>query len=199
MLLQDQVLVLRVDDAGEVARAMEKLHRDPRIAGLVLHSNSVEELWDTFREPYRFVQAAGGAVDDGQGRLLAIHRSGRWDLPKGKVEKGEAIDDAAMREVREECGLQQLELLARLCNTWHTYERNGRQHLKRTDWFHMRSVAGEPLVPQAAEDITEVAWLDAAGLARLKAETYPSLLTVVQAWERRVPGHSAPGPSLPSS
>jgi hypothetical protein len=50
----------------------------------------------------------------------------------------------------------------------------------------MRASSKEELVPQSEEDIGEVRWLDAAGVERLRAETYPSLLSVVEAWEAAV-------------
>jgi len=177
-------LVLRVDDPREVGPAVKQFEQRTELAGLLLHGSDVPRIWKEFRSRYVFVQAAGGAVTDEQGRLLAIHRLGRWDLPKGKVDKGEEIPAAAVREVQEECGLVSVNLEAPLCDTWHTYERNGERHLKRTDWFLMRASAKEQLVPQADEDISEVRWLDAAEVQRMKGETYPSLVSVVEAWER---------------
>ena len=176
-------LILRIDDPCEVWPAVKQFERRTELAGLVLHGADVPLIWKDFRSRYVFVQAAGGAVTDEQGRLLAIHRLGRWDLPKGKVEKGEDIPEAAVREVQEECGLQQVMLGEPLCHTWHTYERDGERHLKRTDWFLMQASSKEALVPQAIEDITEVRWLNATEVERMKADTYPSLFSVVEAWE----------------
>jgi 8-oxo-dGTP pyrophosphatase MutT (NUDIX family) len=181
-VLPEDRLVLRIDDLREVRPAVKQFQARTELAGLVLHGD-VKAIWKEFKGRYRFVQAAGGAVTDEQGRLLAIHRLGRWDLPKGKVDGGEAIPEAAVREVQEECGLRTVTLLAPLCETWHTYERNGEPHLKRTDWFLMRASSAERLVPQTDEDISEVRWLDAGEVRRMKADTYPSLLSVVEAWE----------------
>jgi 8-oxo-(d)GTP phosphatase len=102
------------------------------------------------------------------------------------VDEGEAVDAAAVREVREECGLVKVELRERLCETWHTYERKGHKHLKRTDWYLMQASSGERLVAQQEEDISEVRWMDQNGIAELRAGTYPSLLGVIDAWERAV-------------
>ncbi len=179
-------LAMRVDDLRELRPAVKQFERRSELAGMLLYGDDVTALWKEFKGRFRFVQAAGGAVTDEQGRLLAIHRLGRWDLPKGKVDKGEGIPEAAVREVMEECGLRNVALVAPLCETWHTYERNGEQHLKRTDWFLMHASSTEALVPQAEEDIGAVRWLDAAGVRDLKADTYPSLLSVVEAWEAAV-------------
>ncbi len=152
-------------------------------AGIHLIAEDMAASWDRFRSRFKFVLAAGGVVINEDGSLLAIRRLGKWDLPKGKVDPGEDIDAAALREVREECGVDHLELIRPIAETWHTYERKGRDHLKRTDWFLMRGSSMDELVPQLDEDIEEVSWLDHAGVQRMKADTYPSLLPVIAAWE----------------
>lgn len=152
------------------------------IEGLA-HELVGDEAWDAFRTKYKFVAAAGGLVTDELGRLLVIKRLGRWDLPKGKVDPGEAIEAAAMREVREECGLKELSIVKPMSCTWHTYERKGAQHLKRTDWYLMRGSSKEELVPQLDEDIEEVKWVGREGLPEVKVSTYPALLGVLAEWE----------------
>lgn len=149
---------------------------------LWLYSTDADRLWKRFSERFEFVQAAGGVVLDADGRLLVIKRLGQWDLPKGKVERMESIPDAALREVREECGLQELQLVRPLARTWHTYERKGRQHLKRTDWFLMQGNAQEDLSPQTEEDIEEVRWCGRKDARAVMEDTYPSLLPVFEAW-----------------
>jgi 8-oxo-dGTP pyrophosphatase MutT (NUDIX family) len=181
-LLPDQWLGFRVDVEDELDGALALLAKAD-VAGVYLFTANGSPLWDLFRQRYVPVQAAGGLVVDEQGRLLAIRRLGTWDLPKGKVDPGEGIPEAALREVREECGILQLELLRPVARTWHTYERKGRQHLKCTDWFLMRASSQEPLVPQQEEDIEEVRWMDAAGVATMRGDTYPSLLPLLDAWE----------------
>lgn len=179
-------LTLRVERPEEMERAKAALAKHPELRGVHAFGADVERLWEWFRQGFRPVEAAGGAVTDGQGRLLAIHRLGRWDLPKGKVEEGEAIELAAVREVQEECGLVRLRILEPLVRTWHTYPRNGEQHLKCTHWFLMEGDASEKLVAQAEEDIDAVRWLDADGREAMRQETYPSLLPVLNAWEQAV-------------
>ncbi|MBK8581447.1 MAG: NUDIX domain-containing protein [Flavobacteriales bacterium] len=176
-------LAMRMDDAEELAAIARNLAQRPGLAGIFVFHHDVEAAWNAFKAGYKLVHAAGGAVSDEQGRLLAIHRLGMWDLPKGKVEKDESIEAAALREVEEECGLIGVELQEPLCETWHTYERNGRQHLKCTHWFHMRADGEQALVPQKEEDIQEARWMDAEGVLLLKREGWPSLLPVVNAWE----------------
>jgi 8-oxo-dGTP pyrophosphatase MutT (NUDIX family) len=186
--LPDQWLLLRIDALAELPEAVRSFVATASIKGLFVHGLPLKELWDAFRTDYVFVQAAGGAVTDEQGRLLVIRRLGTWDLPKGKVDPGEGIPEAALREVNEECGLSELRITGELPCTWHTYERKGRQHLKRTDWYLMRGSSTEALVPQHEEDIEEVRWMTTAEVQAMKVDTYPSLLPVVQAWEARQRG-----------
>ncbi|HNU57846.1 MAG TPA: NUDIX domain-containing protein [Flavobacteriales bacterium] len=145
------------------------------------------DAWQAFGDDHVFVLAAGGLVVDEGGRLLAIKRLGKWDLPKGKVGKGESIEVGAVREVQEECGLKVVTLVRPLMSTWHTYERKGKPHLKRTDWFLMRASSHEKLTAQSEEDIEEVRWLDEGGVRMMEAETYPSLLPVLKAWHSLSP------------
>ena len=184
----EQVLIREVRSSADLKQALEQWASEPRAEALVLFGADVDEVWELFRGMYVFVQAAGGCVTDERKRLLAIYRLGVWDLPKGKVEKGEAVDAGALREVREECGLNKLELVERLCETWHTYERKGKQHLKRTDWYLMRGTNAEKLIAQHEEDISEVRWMDAEEVAEMKRATYPSLRKVIIAWEEAVLG-----------
>lgn len=182
------------EEHGDDTRRVVEVRSDQELSALVQRLGTGEEPgpvlvvghgfdpWQAFQRQHEFVLAAGGLVVDEQGRLLAIRRLGKWDLPKGKVERGEAVELGAVREVQEECGLQEVELVRPLMSTWHTYERKGRQHLKRTDWFLMRGSAAEVLTAQVEEDIEEVRWLDAEGLRRMEADTYPSLLPVLAAF-----------------
>ncbi|WP_433025806.1 NUDIX domain-containing protein [Actinomycetospora sp. CA-053990] len=59
--------------------------------------------------------AAGGVIVDPEGRVVVVRQRARtWSLPKGHVEAGEGVLDAARREIEEECGLTDLELVREL-------------------------------------------------------------------------------------
>lgn len=183
--LGPQWLALRVDRPGEVAHLVATFLSVPHLKGLHLFPAHGVDLWKAFKEPYTRVKAAGGVVLDEQGRLLAIRRLGLWDLPKGKVDPGESLTEAALREVEEECGVRELVLGDHLQRTWHTYPRNGRQYLKSTDWYLMRTTSSQELVPQQEEGIEEVRWFTPQQADVLCAATYPSLLPVFAAWSGR--------------
>lgn len=174
--------VVEVSGERELRQVVHELEHGAAFVGVQLLPVHGFDAWAAFQAEHTFVLAAGGLVRDETGRLLAIRRLGKWDLPKGKVEKNEAVDKAALREVKEECGLKNVSLVRNVTSTWHTYERKGKQHLKRTEWFLMQGTAQDVLVAQAEEDIEEVCWLDAQGLSIMERDTYPSLMPVLQAW-----------------
>ncbi|MBU4537597.1 MAG: NUDIX domain-containing protein [Weeksellaceae bacterium] len=126
---------------------------------LNVYGENIEEIWEDFTHMFKVIEAAGGVVRNKHGELLFIHRIGRWDLPKGKIEKGESLEQAALREIEEETGLSELILEEFLNNTFHIYnERNGEKILKTVYWFRMQYVGNETPKPQIEEGISEVSW-----------------------------------------
>ncbi len=126
---------------------------------LNVYGEDLEEVWEDFTHMFKVIEAAGGVVSNKDGEILFIHRIGRWDLPKGKIEKGESLEQAALREIEEETGLKELILEEFLNNTFHIYtERNGEKILKTTYWFKMNYVGNETPKPQTEEGITAVSW-----------------------------------------
>lgn len=124
-----------------------------------VYSENIEEMWEDFTHMFKVIEAAGGVVTNTKEEILFIRRLGKWDLPKGKIEKGESLEQAAVREVQEETGLSELILEEFLNNTFHLYtERNGDKILKTTYWFRMKYVGSETPVPQLEEGISEVSW-----------------------------------------
>lgn len=126
-----------------------------------VYGENIEEIWEDFTHMFKVIEAAGGLVKNKNDELLFIRRMGKWDLPKGKIEKDESLEQAALREVEEETGLQELILEEFLNNTFHIYtERNGEKILKTTYWFKMTYVGNAQPTPQIEEGISEVCWKD---------------------------------------
>ena len=140
---------------------------------------NTEEEYRALCAKYREVNAAGGLVSDGRGKLLLIRRSGKWDLPKGHQEKGEDILLTALREVREETGVQ-AEGGELICITDHCYLRDSVWHLKHTWWYKMTCPGGAQTLPQTEEDITEAVWVKEEDLPPLLDDTYPSIREVFE-------------------
>src|SRR5947209_6884568 len=94
------------------------------------------------------IVAGGGIVQNDEKKILFQLRRGKWDLPKGKLEDGEAIEECAIREVEEETGLRNLQLGELVGVTHHFYTEKGRDLEKETHWFAMKVSGKQELVPQ---------------------------------------------------
>jgi len=129
---------------------------------------------------YKYIEAAGGLVQNEQGQYLLMFRRGKWDLPKGKAEKGESHQQTALREVEEETGIGGLTTLCELPSTYHMYEEKGKTILKRTYWFAMKSTFKAAPVAQTIEGIEEVEWLAPKDFDKVMINTYPSVLEILK-------------------
>lgn len=137
-----------------------------------------------FFKDHKAISAAGGIVEREE-ELLFIRRHGLWDLPKGKIEKGESIEEAAIREVEEECGIQGVTIKEELIETYHTYEVGKKKFLKRTHWFAMKYEGPKETIPQLEEGITEAMWVVEDDLRIVYKHTYPSIALVVHEFLKR--------------
>lgn len=150
-------------------------------SGFFILSHEIDTAWEHFRSQFVEILAAGGLVRNSEGALLFIKRLGVWDLPKGKIEKKETPELAAVREVEEECGLSGLQIINQLESTFHIYRSPYLPYLnnlvlKETKWFLMNYSGNEIPVPQVEEDIQEVVWFSIADLDRVYSNTYSSLI-----------------------
>jgi 8-oxo-dGTP pyrophosphatase MutT (NUDIX family) len=134
----------------------------------------------SFLESFKIIPAAGGLVRNKKGQYLFIFRNGKWDLPKGKIEKGEGIMTAAIREVEEECGIKKLSIGKEIESTYHIYHINDKAVLKRTYWFEMLCEDESPLIPQAEEGITDVKWFSENDLNMVLENTFDSIKEVMK-------------------
>ncbi len=175
-----------LDKSLDVNKLLEQLRSsEQRIYSALLHPDFIY-LCDRVFSFFKLIEAAGGLVRNGK-NILLIYRRGFWDLPKGKHEKGEGIAETAIREVREECGLKQLQISGPLCIppfghnfTFHTYRLKGKNILKRTWWFAMTTAETE-LVPQSTEDIEQAIWINPKDMASYQYLAYDSIKEVLSA------------------
>jgi 8-oxo-dGTP pyrophosphatase MutT (NUDIX family) len=168
----------RVIDGVEVTPAeLIELTRTVENPHLVVLTANSEKFFENLRSHFNVIEAAGGIVNlnNRKGPFLMIFRNGRWDLPKGKIEKGEDKESAAMREVSEECGIGKLRIRSHYEITYHTYTQNDRQYLKVTYWYRMISTDMSQPVPQSNEGIKEVKWASNDEVAFLLKDSYPSI------------------------
>ena len=153
---------------------------------------------EEFVSCFTVVPAAGGIVKNERGEILFIYRRGKWDLPKGKVEGRRMKDEGrgtkdegrisnfefriseAIREVKEETGLQKVEPVRELTPTYHIYHEKGKQVLKETYWFEMVALGDQELAPQTEEEITEVRWFKTDELDVVLENTFESLKEMIE-------------------
>jgi 8-oxo-dGTP pyrophosphatase MutT (NUDIX family) len=153
----------------------------PKIhAGVFLHRD-LEELKKAFFKKFTIIQAAGGMVKNQNGEILLIFRRGKWDLPKGKLDKGESLEECAVREVQEETGLHEVKLLAPLLITYHTYHEGTRFILKESHWYTMEVSNNHTLKPQTEEDIQDIRWVATKDLPGYQKDTFVLIFDVLKA------------------
>ena len=151
----------------------------------LIAAQEVETTWKQFRRRFKELPAAGGLVRNSEGAFLFIRRLGVWDLPKGKIEKEETPEMAAIREVEEECGVSGLQIVRPLDSTWHIYRSPWLKTpenlvLKETKWFLMSYSGNEIPVPELEEDIEEVRWFASSEIEWVMQHTYTSLADLIR-------------------
>lgn len=147
---------------------------------LVCLSEDPESLKDFVKREFRVVKAAGGLVRKGT-QFLLIHRLGKWDLPKGKLEKGEKMKEAAVREVEEECSIR-VERGKKICNTWHSYNLDGKRILKKTAWYAMDCLDDKKMKPQKEEGIDDIRWMNEYEARVMLYYSYKSIREVLNCY-----------------
>ncbi len=166
----------------ELLKARETLENSSRINtdfGLMVITGNEEESFRKFTKGYQRVTAAGGVVFNDKGELLLIKRQSKWDLPKGKRDEGEEIEETAVREVEEECGLKGLVLGDFLAKSYHTYFMDGKRVLKTTHWYKMQVSDVKDMQPQLEENITELAFFPPSEINLETLDTYNSIRDIL--------------------
>jgi len=131
-----------------------------KIQKAYLYHPDEKEILNTLKTKIKVNNAGGGLVYNKKGEVLFIFRGGKWDLPKGGMNKNEEIENTAMREVEEETGVNGLKITDKLQKTYHIFKRNGKYRLKITQWFEMQTDFEGTPVGQIEEGIEKVAWLN---------------------------------------
>jgi len=151
--------------------------RNEIIDGVYLYTPDLETGWNYFLTQIKVVPAAGGLVKNKKNDILFIYRNNIWDLPKGRIEKNESIETAAIREVEEECSIFNLTIEKQLITTYHIYFQN-KNKLKLTYWFLMNSNYDKPLIPQIEEGITKVEFIKEESIDTILKESYANIRLV---------------------
>lgn len=136
------------------------------------------------KKMFKIIKAGGGVVKNNNDQILFIYRLKKWDLPKGKLDKGETIRDCAKREVEEETKVK-VNLKQKIISTWHTYTRNKKFILKKTTWFKMVCVDDSKMKPQKKEKIEKVEWMNNSTIKEILLNSYKTLNHVMIEYYKR--------------
>ena len=153
-----------------------KQNKFKKLQEITFKVDDYEMVVESLKKDYTIIKAAGGLVLN-EGQVLMIWRLKKWDLPKGKLNKGEKPKSAAVREVEEECNVR-VKPGKKICHTWHTYKQNGRRILKKTYWYRMYCVDDSNMKPQHEENIEDIQWMNETELKEAFYNTYPSIRDV---------------------
>ena len=179
---KESTLFLKNPSKAELEKSIDRLENS-KLEAVVAWVDSVKDTFKTMKSLLKWLKAGGGLVKNELDEYLFIFRRGKWDLPKGKLDEGETMKECALREVREETGLQEIALGERLLRTWHVYHGYGKHVLKQTTWYRMECPKDQALVPQTEEDIEEVGWFQRAHWSVVLENTFPSIVDVLGAEE----------------
>lgn len=157
---------------------LHEIKKEEFHAGVILNKD-LNELKKVFLKNFTLIEAAGGIVQNEKKELLFIYRLDKWDLPKGKMEKGEKPEECAVREVEEETAVKNITVKKKIGETYHTYDAFGKHFLKTTHWFYVTCTGLQNLIPQTEEDITAIKWVATKDIAAPVANTYPSIKDIL--------------------
>lgn len=155
-------------DSVDIKQLIIKIFKNKVDKAFLYHPDE-KEILKKLKSKIPVEKAGGGLVLNDKNEVLFIFRNKKWDLPKGGIEKGEEIEDTAIREVEEETGVKGLKITRKLSKTYHIFKRNGRYKLKITHWFEMKTSYSGKMVGQLDEGIEKVEWI--------KQENIPACLT----------------------
>ena len=156
-----------------------KLLSKKKVNSIGIFSNEFEIILNMFKKKYPEIIAAGGKVINNNSEILFIYRNKKWDLPKGKAEKNEIISETALREVEEETGIKNLSIIKPLDKTYHIFKRDGKNYLKSTYWFEMKSDFNGKFKPQKKEGITRVEWIGIENLSSILPQSYANIRLLI--------------------
>ena len=127
------------------------------------------------KELDRTTDSAGAIVFRGD-TVLMIRAGSRWSFPKGHVEPGETLLQAALRETREETGIE-----AALLEDYPLPVPSAREDDRRTVWFYpARYIKGE--LRAQPDEVSEAVWVKSSDAAE-KITFEPDRAVFRKAWE----------------
>lgn len=156
----------------------------PHLQSITLIADNKKETEELIKSQYSVVKAAGGVVQNEFGQILMMYRLKTWDLPKGKLDKGESSKVAAVREVEEECGVK-AKLGNKICTTFHTYTYKNESILKQTRWYSMNLLDDSKMKPQVEENIEKLEWMGKEKVKSALINSYSSIRYILKKYYHR--------------
>ena len=149
---------------------------------IYLYYPNKKKLIKEFKKKLKTIIAAGGIVKNNQNEILFIFRKGKWDLPKGKIEKNEKIDEGALREVIEEKGIKKVKIDKFFDTTYHLIKSQKQYFLKETHWYKMKSNYSGKLKPQKSEGIRSVRWKKIKEAKEIRKKTFRNISIILTSY-----------------
>ena len=157
--------------------------KSKKVKMLYLYHSKEDKLWYYFLNMFKLIEAAGGLVRNLKtNHFLFIFRNKKWDLPKGRINKNEEVQKAAIREVEEETGVENLSITKPLNTTYHIFKRNRKYRLKKTFWYLMETDYNGELTPETKEGIEKAIWIDKKLIVPLKSEMYQNINLIISTY-----------------
>ncbi|MFS4457261.1 NUDIX hydrolase [Maribacter sp. 2304DJ31-5] len=157
-----------------IRTAIRSLRKKKLLEAYIYHPNH-EEILKKFTQEIPLVVAAGGVVTNAEGKVLFIYRNDKWDLPKGKLDKGESIEDCAIREVMEETGVKDLRIENFLRTTYHVIVNSDIYTLKQVHWYAMKTEFEGKLKPEKKEGIVKARWKGPKKIQKALQNSYANI------------------------
>tara|TARA_A100001234_G_scaffold71222_1_gene62795 strand:+ start:175 stop:780 length:606 start_codon:yes stop_codon:yes gene_type:complete len=157
--------------------------KSKKVKMLYLYHSKEDKLWYYFLNMFKLIEAAGGLVRNLKtNHFLFIFRNKKWDLPKGRINKNEEVQKAAIREVEEETGVENLSITKPLNTTYHIFKRNRKYRLKKTFWYLMETDYNGELTPEIKEGIEKAIWIDKKLIVSLKSQMYQNINLIISTY-----------------
>ncbi len=176
--LAPDLVVLYQGQQKMLLNYVDMLEKNKNRKTIIIHSSSPKKLKKDFKSLFIIIEASGGIIFNEKNEILFIFRRGSWDLPKGKMDKGETKKQAAIREVIEETGIEGVSINHKIGKTHHMYRFNGRRAIKKSHWYVMKTHK-QPLKPQVEEDIAVAKWMTRDDFLMQDRKVYRSILNVL--------------------
>ncbi len=175
-----QIALPKADSSKFLMKIIAEMQSLDTFNEVFLIHEAPEQVMALLQENMTLVLAAGGLVKNSRDELLMIFRRHKWDLPKGKVESGENIKTAAVREVEEECGIKGMKVRSHIADSYHIYYENERPILKQTVWYHISTAYEGITKPQIEEGIDKVEWVKTDGIENRLQNSYASIRWILE-------------------